>query len=170
MLLVHGPLSVPVPDGVEAIPAETARAMLAATQARWPEVDVAVFAAAVANFEAPASDRKIKESDRLVIELARTPDIAAWCGANRREGQLLVGFAAETHDLIESARAKLARKRLDLICANQIGEPGLGFAADDNRVTLLDRDGTDEQSPVLPKRRLAGWIWDRLEARLATRV
>jgi phosphopantothenoylcysteine decarboxylase/phosphopantothenate--cysteine ligase len=168
VLLVHGPLAVPVPLGVEARPVETARAMLQAVQELWPAVDVALFAAAVANFElAAAADRKIKESDRLTLELRRTPDIAAWCGAHRRPGQLLVGFAAETHDLLEAAREKLARKRLDLICANVIGAPGLGFAAAANQLTLLASDGRTEESPVLPKRLLAGWIWDRLTLRLA---
>jgi phosphopantothenoylcysteine decarboxylase/phosphopantothenate--cysteine ligase len=168
VVLVHGPLAAPVPDGIERRPAETAREMLAAVQSVWNEVDVAVFAAAVANFEAPsAKPSKIKEAERLSLELVRTPDIAAWCGEHRRPGQCLVGFAAETEDLIASARRKLERKRLDLVCANAIGDPALGFAAEENRVWLVDGAAEPAASPALPKPRLAAWIWDRLEPRLA---
>jgi phosphopantothenoylcysteine decarboxylase/phosphopantothenate--cysteine ligase len=168
VLLVHGPMAVAPPPGVEAHPVETARQMLHAVQELWLAADTAIFAAAVANFEtAAASPGKIKESDRLRLDLQRTPDIAAWCGANRRPGQLLVGFAAETDDLLASAREKLDRKGLDLICANAIGQPGLGFAAADNQITLIARDADPVPSPPLPKARLAAWIWDRLPAAAA---
>jgi phosphopantothenoylcysteine decarboxylase/phosphopantothenate--cysteine ligase len=166
VLLVHGPLAVPLPPGVESHPVETARQMLHTVQGLWPTADLAIFAAAVANFEAETtSDTKIKEGQRLKLDLRRTADIAAWCGQNRRPGQWLVGFAAESADLLAAARAKLQAKGLDQICANPIGEAGLGFAADDNRVTILSQDGADEASPAMPKRRLAVWIWDRIAPR-----
>jgi phosphopantothenoylcysteine decarboxylase/phosphopantothenate--cysteine ligase len=167
VLLVHGPLPSPTPPGLEPHPAESARAMLSAVQELWPRVDVAVFAAAVANFEPERADaKKIKESETLTLRLRRTPDIAAWGGANRRPGQLLVGFAAESENLLEYAKAKLARKGLDVIFANAIGDPALGFGAEANQVTLVAPDAEPEPSPPLPKRALADWVWDRLEGRL----
>ena len=168
--LIHGPLAVAIPPGCDAVPAETARAMLDAVQQAWPETDIAIFAAAVANYEgARVAGGKLKGGETLTLALRRTPDIAAWAGANRRPGQVLVGFAAESEDLIAAARRKLQAKRLDLICANPIGEPGIGFTAEQNRVTLLTGDEAAEPvtSPTADKRAIAAWILDHVEQRLA---
>jgi phosphopantothenoylcysteine decarboxylase/phosphopantothenate--cysteine ligase len=171
VIVTHGPLEAPLPAGVEGRAVESARAMLAAVQGAWGDADIAIFAAAVANYEAPGpAAAKIKGGETLTLELKRTPDIAAWAGTNRREGQYLVGFAAESENLIEAARGKLEKKGLDLICANAIGTPGLGFAAADNQVTLIDAAGGEEPSPAMDKGALARWIWARIIERLARRA
>jgi phosphopantothenoylcysteine decarboxylase/phosphopantothenate--cysteine ligase len=163
--LIHGPMSAPVPEGVQAVPVVGARQMLAEVQRCWAAQDFAVFAAAVANYEsAEQSEHKIKAGDSLTITLQRTPDIAAWAGQNRRNGQLLIGFAAESQDLVKAAQRKLQTKNLDIICANAIGEAGIGFEADSNQVILLTRDGRRVDSPRLPKRQVAGWIWDQVQS------
>ncbi len=168
VVLVHGPMPTPAPAGVEVRPVGSAREMLAAVQELWSETDIAIFAAAVANYEsASVEGGKLKGGDTLTLELRRTPDIAAWAGAHRRDGQLLAGFCAESEKLEDAARAKLARKRLDLIFANPIGEAGVGFEAADNRVILLDAAGLRQESPRAPKPTVAGWILDRVVARLA---
>lgn len=163
VVLVHGPMSAPAPEGVEAVPVGGAREMLAAVQDQWSKVDVAIFAAAVANYEsAHPAGQKIKGGETLTLELRRTPDIAGWAGAHRQEGQLLVGFAAESEDLLAAAAHKLREKKLDLICANAIGQEGIAFEAEQNQVTLLTRDGRQIPSPKLDKRLVAAWIWDQI--------
>lgn len=163
VILVHGPMSVPVPEGVESVPVESAVEMLAACRERLASCDVAIFCAAVANYRAARMDpHKLKGGDTLSLELVRNPDIAGWCGENRRAGQLLVGFTAESQDLLETAERKLRDKKLDLILANPIGAPGVGFAGDDNEVTLIDRAGARIPSGRMRKDRVAAWIWARL--------
>ena len=165
VLLVHGPLAVHMPKDVEKIPVASAREMLAAVQECWEEVDIAVFAAAVANYEsAEQSPGKIQGGETLTLQLTRTPDIARWAGENRRPDQVLVGFCAESKDLIEAAEAKLRNKRLDLICANPIGTPGVGFDAEQNQIALLDRDGGRSDSPQADKIVIADWSWDGIQS------
>lgn len=162
--LVHGPMSAPIPAGVVSVPVLGARQMLAEVQSCWADQDFAVFAAAVANYESAQADaNKLKGGETLTLELRRTPDIAAWCGANRGEGQVLVGFAAESQDLLAYAQGKLERKRLDYVCANAINQEGIGFEADANQVTILSRDGRRIESPRLSKPALAAWIWDQVQ-------
>lgn len=163
VIFIHGPMSAPIPAGVEAHPVESAREMLEKVKAVWDEVDIAIFAAAVANYESSAAEAgKIKAGETLSLELKRTPDIAAWAGANKRRGQLLVGFCAESENLIENAKKKLDTKKLDMICANPIGEEGVGFEAAENRVTLIEKSGKEEQSEKAAKREIAAWIWERI--------
>lgn len=167
VLLVHGPLEAQLPLGVTSIPAESAEAMLSAVQERLSACDIAIFAAAVANYRsAGAGGKKIKGGETLDLHLVRTPDIAAWAGAHRRAGQLLAGFAAESEDLLGSARRKLASKKLDLIFANPIGVEGVGFTAADNSVTLLDTQGAEIDSGKMSKGRIAEWMWERMIERL----
>lgn len=163
VLLIHGPMSVQLPAGVEAVAVTSARQMLEAVQRAWPGVDAAVFAAAVANYESAApAGQKLKSGATLTLELRRTPDVAGWAGEHRRPEQTLVGFAAESENLLEAAEAKLRGKKLDLICANAIGEEGVGFDAARNQVTMLDARGGRTESPLSDKETLAGWIWDRI--------
>ncbi len=163
VILIHGPLEASIPDGIEAVPVENAEAMMKAVQERFAQCDVAIFAAAVANYRVPAvSDQKIQGGEKLRLDLVRTPDIAAWAGAHRNGNQVLAGFAAESQDLLASAQKKLKAKGLDLIFANPIGVAGVGFQADQNEVTMLTRKGDQVSSGRLSKEQTAEWIWKRI--------
>jgi phosphopantothenoylcysteine synthetase/decarboxylase len=156
VLLISGPTALDVPDEVDFIPVETASEMHAAVGRSIGRMDLAVFAAAVADY-APASvmPRKLKKTGATwTLELIRTPDIL---GAARGEfgfAGTLVGFAAETENLEANARDKLVRKQCDLIIANDIAKPGLGFDADSNEV-LLVYPHSNEAWPAAPKHDLA---------------
>lgn len=161
--LVSGPTALAPPPGVEFVPVVTAEEMHAAAQAQ-AAADLVIAAAAVADY-APAepSARKLKKDEgERVLRLRRTPDVLAALGAQKRPGQVLVGFALETHDGVAHARAKLARKNLDLIVLNDPLEPGAGFGTGTNRVTLLAADGTEEALPQLPKAEVAAAILERV--------
>jgi phosphopantothenoylcysteine decarboxylase/phosphopantothenate--cysteine ligase len=161
--LVHGPMGADIPETVQHTTVQSAREMLEGVQNTWNTVDIAVFAAAVMNYESTSMPgKKIKSGESLKLELSRTPDIAAWAGINRIENQVLVGFAAESENLLESAREKLMAKKLDLICANHIGTPGVGFNASRNQVTLLDSQDLEMTSPLTSKFALACWIWEQV--------
>ena len=129
--------------------------------------DAVVMAAAVADFRPKAvAGAKIKKSDGVPeIVLEPTPDILAALG-ERKQGQLLVGFAAETERVREHAAEKLAGTRVDLIVANDVSAPDAGFEVDTNRAILLDSSGTIDETPLLSKAALADVILDRVAARL----
>ena len=169
--LVHGPLEVTVPDGVDAVAVESTAQMADAVAAALPQADVLVMAAAPADFgaAAPASGKIKKEAAPAAIALAATPDILARTVAKRKPGAVMVGFALETDDLVANARRKLESKALDLIVANAVGEPDAGFAADTNRVTFIARDGASEPLPLLTKHEVAERLLDRIEALLGAR-
>ncbi|GAA5192779.1 bifunctional phosphopantothenoylcysteine decarboxylase/phosphopantothenate--cysteine ligase CoaBC [Ferrimonas gelatinilytica] len=140
--LVSGPVSLSAPAGVQRIPVESAQQMLEAVLAALPGQDIFIGCAAVADYRAVSiAEGKIKKSrDRMQIELVRNPDILATvASANNRP--YTVGFAAETHNVEQYARDKLARKNLDLIAANDVSQPGQGFNADGNALTLYWKDG-----------------------------
>jgi phosphopantothenoylcysteine decarboxylase/phosphopantothenate--cysteine ligase len=167
--------SLPVPAGVEVVEVETAAEMEDAVVGRAGEADVIVMAAAVADFRPKAvASGKIKKADgppEVVLE--PTTDILAALGACRRPGQVLVGFAAETgspdrgaEQLRESARAKLASKRIDLIVANDVAAPGVGFAHDTNAVLIVSSDGPDREVPLASKSDVARAVVDAIAQRL----
>jgi len=169
--LVSAPVALPPPRGVELVPAATAAAMRDAVLAALPTADALVMAAAVADYQvAERREAKIKKDGAsLWLELVPTPDILAAVAAWRYDGPRpaaarlrVVGFAAESEDLLANARAKLARKRLDLIVANDVTQEGSGFGTDTNQVALLDRWGGEEVLPLLPKTEVAHRIWDRV--------
>ena len=169
VVLVSGPTALPAPPGVERIDVTSADEMHAAAQ-QHADADLVLAAAAVADYApAEASEQKVKKGEGdLTLRLRRTPDVLAALGARKREGQTLVGFALETHDGRANARAKLERKNLDWIVLNHANEPGAGFGPGTNRVTLLRRDGAEEDLPLMPKRAVAEAILDRvLEAPVA---
>jgi phosphopantothenoylcysteine decarboxylase/phosphopantothenate--cysteine ligase len=143
--------------------------MHAAVLARADAADVVVMAAAVADY-APAlvAESKIEKGGPLRIDLERTPDILADLGTRRGDGRrpVLVGFAAQTGAVEDVARRKLETKRVDLIVANDVTEPGAGFDVDTNRVTFVSGDGV-ERLPLMSKREVAGLVLDRVETRLA---
>lgn len=160
--LVSGPTSLPDPFGVTTVRVTTAAEMAAAVEAAYVSADVVVASAAVADFRPvrPADAKQSKDEAPLVIELERTEDILAGLGA-RKQGRVLVGFAAETSDVLASARRKLGSKTLDLVLANDVSDPALGFASDDNRVWFVDEEG-ETQLPIMSKRALAHLLWDRI--------
>jgi phosphopantothenoylcysteine decarboxylase/phosphopantothenate--cysteine ligase len=143
--------------------AEMREAVLEACRA----ADALVMAAAVSDFRvaAPAGHKVKKTGEKRVLELVENEDFLL----ELRDDFVKVGFAAETDDLIANAQAKLTRKRLDLICANDVGEPGSGFGSDTNRVTLLGAHGSRDDLPLLPKSEVAERILDRVEALLKAR-
>jgi phosphopantothenoylcysteine decarboxylase / phosphopantothenate---cysteine ligase len=169
--LVHGPLrhDVPCLPRLEPVPVRSAEEMYAAVLSRSAAQAVAILCAAVADFRpAHREVRKIKKgqgADR-VLELVATPDILAALGAAPTR-PFLVGFAAETHDLHANAAAKLRRKNCDLLCANDVTEPGSGFGVATNRISLLARDGSVTLLPLLPKDDAADLVLERVVAELA---
>jgi phosphopantothenoylcysteine decarboxylase/phosphopantothenate--cysteine ligase len=164
--LVSGPTALSPPDGVEVVPVETAEEMNEAVQARRDDTDFLFMAAAVADYapaETSPTKRKKEEGD-LVLHLRRTPDILKTVGAHKRSGQVLVGFALETNDGPANARRKLEDKNLDWIVLNNPTEEGAGFGPSTNRVTILSREGTSEELPLMSKSEVAAAILDRVLA------
>jgi phosphopantothenoylcysteine decarboxylase/phosphopantothenate--cysteine ligase len=161
--LITGPTALPDPFGVETVRVESTAEMYAAVLERAAEQDVFLGAAAPVDY-APAerAAQKLKKAEQtLTMELRPTPDILAEVG-RRNLGRVRVGFAAETTDLLAHAQAKLEKKNLHLIVANDLTRPGAGFQADTNAVTLLGRDGTVEELPLMGKDELAHHILDRV--------
>ncbi len=150
------------PLGVRVIPVETAAAMAAACDLEAPDAEIVIMAAAVADFRpAESADRKLKKSDGApAVELVPTDDILAGLGAHKPRGQVLVGFAAETDDVIDNAAEKLRRKNLDMIVANDVSKPGVGFESETNEVIVLVADGSRHHVPLSDKREIARAVLD----------
>jgi phosphopantothenoylcysteine decarboxylase/phosphopantothenate--cysteine ligase len=162
----------PAPPGVEAVVVATAEEMADTVLGRFPEFDAVVMAAAVADFrpKAPA-DEKLKKGDGVPeVVLEPTRDILRELGAAKAPGQALVGFAAETSQVVEQAAAKLAAKRVDLMVGNDVSAPDAGFEVDTNRAVLLDAAGGVETLPLLAKTELADRILDRVREILEEQV
>jgi len=159
--LVAANVALPDPAGVEIVPVGTTAELRDATLAAAVDADVVIMAAAPADYRPVRyQPQKIKKDGAApTLELVTNPDIAAELGATRRPGQLLVIFAAETHDAVASGRAKLARKRADLVVVNEVGE-GRAFGTDDNAATVLDADGKATELSARPKEELADAVWD----------
>ncbi len=160
--LVSGPVSLPKPEGVCVIGIESAADMKAAMEAALPEADVIIMCAAVADYRAAeAADRKIKkDAEEIAIRLVRTDDILAGLGKAKRPDQVLVGFAAETNDVVAYAQDKLKRKNADLFVANDVSRTDIGFSSDENEVHLLFADGRNVRVEKAPKRKIANAILD----------
>lgn len=147
---------------------ETAQDMQEAVEAEFDSCDALVMTAAVADFRPLAvSSQKIKksESEDIVLELTKNPDIIDLLGRVKRKHQVIVGFAAESEALLSNASSKLKRKNLDMIVGNDISVPDIGFGSDDNAVIILSADGTRENLPRMPKRAIAEHICDLLSDR-----
>jgi phosphopantothenoylcysteine decarboxylase/phosphopantothenate--cysteine ligase len=155
----------PVPAGIQVVPVETAEEMEQAVRAHGEAADVVVMAAAVADFRPKgAADQKLKKADGVPdVVLEPTPDILAGLGVRKRPGQVLVGFAAETADLVANAADKLARKRLDLIVANDVSAVGVGFQHDTNAVVMLSSTGTRQDVALTDKRTVAMAVLDAVQ-------
>jgi phosphopantothenoylcysteine decarboxylase/phosphopantothenate--cysteine ligase len=164
--LILGPGTVAPPVGIETVRIQTAEELRREVLARADHADVVVMAAAVADFRPKAVAEEKLKKDQGVPELVLepTPDILAELGERKRPGQLLVGFAAETHDVEETGRAKLARKRADLLVANLVGREGTGFGADTNDAAIVSATGDDVAMRSWTKAELAAALCDRLAA------
>ena len=162
--LVTGPVSLTDVSGAKMVRVGTACEMKTAVDEAFPSADIAIFSAAVSDFRPrTVSDRKLKkgaDDEALAhIELVENPDILASCGAAKCEGQVVVGFAAETNDVIGNARSKLSRKKADFIVANDVSS-GRGFGTDSNEVAFVSASG-EEHLPEMGKRELADRILDK---------
>ena len=144
--LVAGPLSVAPPPFVEVVNIETAQDMFDAVTSRADAMDFIIKSAAVADYTpAEVADEKVKKHDGdLSIPLRRTQDILQYLGDHRRAGQVLCGFSMETQNMLENSRAKLTKKHVDMICANNLKVAGAGFGTDTNVITLITADGVTE--------------------------
>ena len=164
VILVSGPSALTPPDGVEFIGVESAAEMRDAVMEHFSEADMVIKAAAVADYRVRnASDQKIKKNDEeLTLVLEKNPDILKELGEKKRTGQILVGFAAETQNLLEYAKAKLEKKNLDMIVANDVSRKDAGFNTDTNVVKLLYRNGTIEELPIMTKHKLADELLNRV--------
>jgi len=168
VVLVSGPVQLPTPPGVQRVDVRSAAQMREAVLAALP-ADIYIGAAAVADYTPrQVAQQKLKKtagSQTLTLELVRTPDILAEVAAQEQMLKLVVGFAAETHDVERYARGKLADKHLDLIVANQVGIPGGGFESDQNAATAYWNDGHRE-FPGTAKTQLAEQLLDLIAERL----
>ncbi len=162
--LVTGPAALSAPHGVKLVRVQSAAEMRDAVLDALERTDIVIKAAAVADYRPRSrSGQKIKKGEaELCIELEKNPDILAEIGA-MKGGRLLVGFAAETQELVKNAGAKLKTKNLDLVVANDVSQEGAGFNVDTNIVKLLYRDGRVEALPMMGKDELAGEILERVE-------
>lgn len=165
--LIAGPGAEPDPEGVTVERIESTAELDAAVRRHLPAADLLVMAAAPADYRptAPTDRKRPREQGALTLEFEPTVDILLGTRALRKPGALVVGFALETGDAAAKAAAKLARKGLDLIVANDALEPGAGFEVDTNRVTIVDRDGGRQSVPLASKGLIAEAILDAVEVR-----
>jgi len=159
--LVSGPTDLPDPFGVTTVRVVTAEEMRQACLSAYPTTDVVIAAAAVSDFRPIAvhAHKQEKATAPLSIETERTVDIVKELAASKGS-RLVIGFAAQTQDVLEAASRKLAEKNLDAVIANDVSQPGLGFASDDNRVWVVTADGV-EGIEVMSKTRISRALWDR---------
>lgn len=165
--LVTGPTSIKKPDFVKVVEITSAAELYRAVCERAPEQDIIIKAAAVADYRpAVVADEKVKKSDGVMsIALERTEDTLKKLGMEKREGQFLCGFSMETEHMVENSRAKLEKKNLDMIVANNLKVEGAGFGTDTNVVTILTKDG-ELSLPVMSKDEVAGRILDEIMRRM----
>ncbi|MFH9868456.1 bifunctional phosphopantothenoylcysteine decarboxylase/phosphopantothenate--cysteine ligase CoaBC [Streptomyces lydicus] len=171
--LIAGNTELPDPAGVDVIPVGTARQLREAVLKAAADADAVVMAAAVADFRpavyATGKIKKVEGREPEPIGLVRNPDILAELSADRaRPGQVVVGFAAETDDVLANGRAKLARKGCDLLVVNEVGEDK-AFGSAENEAVVLASDGSETPVPYGPKDALADRVWDLVVPRLAER-
>lgn len=162
VVLVTGPVHLPAPVSVKVIPVTTAQEMYEAVDAQFDSQDIVVMSAAVADYRPKcAAAEKIKKQDAAaVLELERTKDILGSM-SKKKSGQFLCGFSMETEHMLENSRAKLVRKHLDMIVANNLRMEGAGFGTDTNIVTLITKD-TVQELPMMSKDEVAHAIFDRI--------
>jgi phosphopantothenoylcysteine decarboxylase/phosphopantothenate--cysteine ligase len=174
VILIATPVEVPIPVCVEHIPVQTAAQMADAVQTACQEADALLMAAAVADFRpSQAAEQKLKKEEGVpALVLEPTPDILSLIAEQRRETgcpRIVVGFAAETANLMQNAQAKLKAKKMDLIVVNDVTASDSGFSVDTNRVVLLDNWGESEPLPLLSKSEVARRVVERVSGLLAAK-
>ncbi len=162
--LISGPTHLKVPEGVQAIFVNTSQEMYEKVLTQYKDNDIIIKSAAVSDYRPKIySNKKIKKADHdLVLTMERNKDIAYELG-KIKEHRILVGFAAETHDLIENAREKMGRKNLDLIVANDLTLEGAGFAGDTNIIKIIDKEGQIKEYPKMTKTQVAEEILNEIK-------
>lgn len=163
VILVSGPAEVEPPMFVNFVPVVTAKDMFEAVTSRSDEMDAVIKAAAVADYRPKfVNTEKTKKKDGdMAIELERTDDILKWLGEHKKESQFLCGFSMETEHMLENSRAKLKKKNLDMIVANNLKVAGAGFGTDTNVVTMI-RENKETELPIMSKEEVAGAILDEI--------
>ena len=161
--LVSGPAEVEPPMFVNFVPVVTAKDMFEAVTSRSDEMDAVIKAAAVADYRPKfVNTEKTKKKDGdMAIELERTDDILKWLGEHKKDSQFLCGFSMETEHMLENSRAKLKKKNLDMIVANNLKVAGAGFGTDTNVVTMI-RENKETELPIMSKEEVAGAILDEI--------
>ena len=161
--LVSGPAEVEPPMFVNFVPVVTAKDMFEAVTSRSDEMDAVIKAAAVADYRPKfVNTEKTKKKDGdIAIELERTDDILKWLGEHKKDSQFLCGFSMETEHMLENSRAKLKKKNLDMIVANNLKVAGAGFGTDTNVVTMI-RENKETELPIMSKEEVAGAILDEI--------
>lgn len=169
VIFIHGPLAFPVSlSNARTISIETAEEMYLETVKYFPECQVAVLAAAVADYTpAEYHSEKIKKGDdSFILKLRKTKDILATLGKMKQNWQILVGFSLETENEIENSRKKLIEKNCDMIVLNSLKDKGAGFGTDTNQITILERNGTIIPFTLKSKKEVAFDILARIETML----
>ena len=174
VIFISGPIGLDLPQGIEIVKVRSASDMHSAVMAQKAEADAMILAAAVADYtpmDGPRSEKMSKFEETLALTFVRTPDILGDLGRWRggREKPVLVGFAAETEEVVARARAKLSSKQADLIVANDVSRPDAGFAVETNAVTLVTAE-SETEVPLQAKREVARVILDRVGLLLTTRA
>lgn len=166
VVLISGPTYLEPPKNVKLVKVNTTKEMFDAVKEEFDTCHVLIKAAAPLDFRPEkVFDEKIKKKDEdeeLNIKYIRNPDIAKYFG-NRKKDKIVVGFAAETNNLVQHAKEKLKKKNLDFIVANNIKDPGAGFKTDTNIVTIIDKDGTVTDHPIMSKEKVAEIILDKVK-------
>jgi len=166
--LIAGPVALETPRGVARVDVISAQEMFEAVKAALPAADAAIFSAAVADYRPvqPSAAKIKKSAATLTLMLERTPDILGSVRSVFGWHGFLVGFAAETKDLLRNGKEKLERKGCDLLVANDVSQPGIGFDSPENEVTMIFRDGSARPIPRMAKEELARLLISEIESEL----
>ena len=174
VVLVSGITSLPAPANsrIKLLKAESARDMQRLVEANFTDCDIAIMAAAVSDYRVKeVSVQKIKKNDEtMTLELVKNPDILKGLGEKKTDRQFLVGFAAETQNVLVYAKGKLKRKNLDMIVANDVSQANAGFNVDTNIAKIITRDGQVRQAPLMKKTELAQLIFDIIESKIEAKT
>ena len=166
VVLISATTALPVPNGVKMEYVESAREMQEKVLNHFSSVDIAIMVAAVSDYRVkePATQKmkKTDDEDEITLTLVKNPDILKQLGSLKKEGQIVIGFAAETHQVIEFAKQKLVKKNADFIIANDVSDQSIGFGSDMHQVTILSKNGEEILLPKVSKHLLAKEIWNHL--------